>query len=113
MDEALVVILGMVLCLLIGAVGALIGYNVGVKKPDDDGVVAALCRTLDSAVAQNTAQSRRAQDMASLSQEQQIDRINAEYVAETAYRSSSRGVPVNGYIEEPEPMGDQYDQEIP
>jgi len=51
--------------------------------------------------------------MASLSQEQQIDRINAEYVAETAYRSSSRGVPVNGYIEEPEPMGDQYDQEIP
>jgi len=113
MDESIVVVLGIVLTSLCGVVGALIGYNVGVKKPDDKSVVSALCRTLDSVVSQNTAQSRRAQDMASLAQEQQLDRINAEYLADTAYKQNIRGIPVNGYIEEPEYSGDQYDQEIP
>jgi len=102
----------MILVTLTGLVGGLIGYNLGAKQKPDESIAPVLCRTLEKLVENTVDQSRRSLDMVALDQGTQIDRINAEYVAEAAHRGR---IPVNGYIEEPpaQPGDDDLPFEIP
>lgn len=96
-----------------GVVGCLIGYNLGTKRQPVGFDPSVLCRSLEKIVDNTIEQSRRMGDMVVLAQEQQLDRINAEYVAEVAYRNGAGPSATNGYIEEPEPDHDPYPTDIP
>ena len=79
-----------------------------------DNTTAVLCRSLENIVESTIQQSRRCMDMVSLDQSSQIDRINAEYVAQIGHAPAPLQQPPNGYIEEPPAAGAGiYPEDIP